>query len=291
MEIDVLGTTFTDVVVKIDHLDMKFDNLVFSEQAKISAGGNGSNVAINLSKNDIHINYHGLIGNDHGGQVIVSEFDKYKINYDSTNFITNGSTGISLVLVEKSGEKAIASYQGLNDNYDELELHKINNSVAVCGLGLMPKFEKNRLKEVFKHTKIIHKNSYAGTSANVTKMKSYLLNGSLCNLDFLFLNAREILDAAKLDDIQEAARFILKNGVKNVIVTEGKNGATLFRRNCTPIHKNSPYVKAVDTTGAGDAFMSGFIMEFEKNGDYSRALVKGNELGSINVMSIGAINN
>ncbi|MCT7755699.1 MAG: hypothetical protein N4R76_03880 [Lactobacillus iners] len=37
--------------------------------------------------------------------------------------------------------------------------------------------------------------------------------------------------------------------------------------------------------------MSGFIMEFEKNGDYSRALVKGNELGSINVMSIGAINN
>lgn len=58
MKVDVLGTTFTDIVVKTDYLNMKFDDLVFSKHAKISAGGNGSNVAINLSKNNIHVDYH-----------------------------------------------------------------------------------------------------------------------------------------------------------------------------------------------------------------------------------------
>lgn len=291
MKIDVLGTTFTDLVVKLDYLNMKFDNLVFSKHAKISAGGNGSNVAINLSKSNVNVNYHGLIGKDYSGQVVLSEFNKYKINYDPTRFIMNGATGISLVLVEKSGEKAITSYQGLNDDYDEPDICNITNSVAICGLGLMPKFERNSLNKTLERTKFIHKYSYAGTSANVTKIKDYLIDGSLSKLDFLFLNAREVIDTAKMKTISESVEFILKNGVKNVVVTEGKSGATLFRENHTHIHKNAPFVNAIDSTGAGDAFMSGFIMEFEKNKNYSQALVKGNELGSKNVMSIGAINN
>jgi len=290
MKVDVLGTTFTDIVVKTDYLNMKFDDLVFSKHAKISAGGNGSNVAINLSKNNIHVDYHGLISNDYGGQIVLSEFNKYKVNYDLKKFVKNGSTGISLVLVEKSGEKAITSYQGLNDNYDEVNIHNINNSVAVCGLGLMPKFEKNSLRKTLEHTSFIHKYSYVGTSANVTKIKDYLVEGLLSNLDFLFLNAREVIDTANMSTIQDSANFILTNGVKNVVVTQGKDGATLFRKNCEPIHKDPPLVTVVDTTGAGDAFMSGFIMEFEKSRNPIQALIKGNELGSKNVMSIGAIN-
>lgn len=46
MKVDVLGTTFTDIVVKTDYLNMKFDDLVFSKYAKIGNTYNGAHSSI-----------------------------------------------------------------------------------------------------------------------------------------------------------------------------------------------------------------------------------------------------
>ena len=288
MKIDVYGTTFADVLVKVETLNMKFDNLIFSKASKLSAGGNGCNVAINLSLAGNEVHYHGEIGDDYAGNIILREFSKNKIQV-SESFINNiESTGISLVIVDRTGEKAITSYQGANNIFSDIPKKHLNNHIAICGLGLLPEFEKN-LNYILKEVRKNKKKSYAGTSANVVEVKNYLDRKELSGLDFLFLNAREARDISKEEFMSNQANYILNKGIKNVIITEGSRGATLFTRTEKHIHMAAPTVNVVDTTGAGDAFMSGFINEFSRSNSYRKALKKANEAGSNNVMFIGAV--
>lgn len=63
----------------------------------------------------------------------------------------------------------------------------------------------------------------------------------------------------------EASQELLNMGIKTVIVTLGAKGA-LVRNKDGFIYSDAKKVKAVDTTGAGDAFMGGFLYKVAKSG-------------------------
>eukprot|EP00438_Fugacium_kawagutii_P020378 Skav214617 [mRNA] locus=scaffold961:21493:35263:- [translate_table: standard] len=50
-----------------------------------------------------------------------------------------------------------------------------------------------------------------------------------------------------------AVRFV------GAVVTQGAHGCTVYRNGMTPIYVPSRQTRVVDTTGAGDAFISGFL--------------------------------
>lgn len=76
MKIDVLGTAFMDVVFQTPESGFEADNVVFSNMARISAGGNGCNLAINLAQKEVETKFYGYIGDDYPGSVIKKDFVK-----------------------------------------------------------------------------------------------------------------------------------------------------------------------------------------------------------------------
>ena len=64
MKIDVLGTAFMDVVFQTPESGFEADNVVFSNMSRISAGGNGCNLAINLAQKEVETKFYGYIGDD-----------------------------------------------------------------------------------------------------------------------------------------------------------------------------------------------------------------------------------
>lgn len=94
-------------------------------------------------------------------------------------------------------------------------------------------------------------------------------------LKYLFLDEEEILFAAQKENIEEAAKYFLYIGVRNVIVTRGSRGSIIFTPNHIIEIPAFPPIELVDPTGAGDTYMAAFIYgtslfnDIKKVGDFA----------------------
>jgi bifunctional ADP-heptose synthase (sugar kinase/adenylyltransferase) len=81
--------------------------------------------------------------------------------------------------------------------------------------------------------------------------------------------------------------LIKKNNIKNLIVTQGKKGATFFRKNNPPINCPAFVDKSLDKVGAGDAMLSIIALAIKQNLDPEIVLFLGSIASAISVNSIG----
>jgi sugar/nucleoside kinase (ribokinase family) len=91
-------------------------------------------------------------------------------------------------------------------------------------------------------------------------------------------------------DLDSAIKALHALGVKIVIVTLGKDGAAVSVEN--KLHRVPAYVvnKVVDPTGAGDAFIGGFLAEYVRGEDCSWSSYVGSAVASFVVEGIGPMN-
>ena len=98
------------------------------------------------------------------------------------------------------------------------------------------------------------------------------------------LTGLPVNDAASAE---KAAKEILKQGVKTVIVTLGSKGALLVTD--TQVKQVDTYkVDVVDTTAAGDAFIGGFASSFLNGRSLEDAVRYGCACGALATTKFGA---
>jgi sugar/nucleoside kinase (ribokinase family) len=73
----------------------------------------------------------------------------------------------------------------------------------------------------------------------------------------------------------------------SIIVKRGAKGGLFRRRGERPVHAPGVKAEVVDTTGAGDAFLAGFIAAWREGSDVLDCLAAGNRLGAVAVAQIG----
>lgn len=119
------------------------------------------------------------------------------------------------------------------------------------------------------------------------------LDGELLSMvDYITPNETEAgyltgVEINSVDDAKFAAKKLLSMGVKNVIITLGVNGA-YYTDGEREIHVPGIKVKAVETTGAGDAFNGGFATAIGEGRDVETALKFANCTAAISVTRLGA---
>ena len=89
------------------------------------------------------------------------------------------------------------------------------------------------------------------------------------------------------EELIENAEKLLKLGAKNVIVSLGGDGALLVGEGLKPLHLAAPKGKVVNTVGAGDSLVAGFIDEYTSSGNIAVAFRKGIATGSASAFSEG----
>ena len=88
------------------------------------------------------------------------------------------------------------------------------------------------------------------------------------------------------EELVKNARKLLALGARNVIVSLGKHGAILVNNELS-VKSGCPYVKVINTVGAGDSLVAGFIDEYMKTGNLVAALYQGIATGSASAGSEG----
>lgn len=75
-----------------------------------------------------------------------------------------------------------------------------------------------------------------------------------------------------LSAIEIAAQQMQQLGARNVLVSLGGEGALLIDEKGHAHHHRAPKGKVLNTVGAGDSMVAGFLAGYEKTGDYAKAL-------------------
>lgn len=109
-------------------------------------------------------------------------------------------------------------------------------------------------------------------------------------VDIFKSSLKEVEAVTATSDLDSAIKVLHDLGVKIVIVTLGKDGAAVSVENT--LHRVPAYVanKVVDPTGAGDAFIGGFLAEYVRGEDCSWSSYVGSAVASFVVEGIGPMN-
>lgn len=288
----VIGTFMADILLKGYKLDcVKPDNISFLKSCNVNVGGNGCNVAVNLKKLGLDVQIMGNIAKDELGLFIINEMEELGINHSCIQYSEDLATGVSIIFIEKNGEKGILQYVGANRNlsFKADGLDEEEGVAVITGLGLIPKIE-NDLEQITKHLKQHNKTIIVDTSANTCNLMDKLEREALANIDYFLINEREVMDLTKTDTIEKAAEYLLERGCKNVIIKVGEKGAYYFNKTDS-FYKIGIDTNVVDTTGAGDAFLAGFTYALLHEYDMELCVEIANKVGAKCVEKIGSTSN
>ena len=87
------------------------------------------------------------------------------------------------------------------------------------------------------------------------------------------------------EDIEHYARELQKMGARNVLISMAGDGAILITEDGGSIRMGTPKGKVVNSVGAGDSMVAGFLAGYLKNGNYEEALKTGTAAGSATAFS------
>jgi 1-phosphofructokinase len=87
------------------------------------------------------------------------------------------------------------------------------------------------------------------------------------------------------DEIIECAKALQKKGARNILVSMAGDGGIFVGENGEIIKSLPPQGKVVNSTGAGDSMVAGFIAGYLETGDYRTAFLMGLSAGSASAFS------
>ncbi len=130
--------------------------------------------------------------------------------------------------------------------------------------------------------------NYWMTPASIGKLREVMLK-----IDVLAINDAEARELSGEYSLVKAAKKILKQGPKYLIIKKGEHGALLFHENEVFFAPALPLEEVFDPTGAGDTFAGGFCGYIDKSRDISfenmkRAIIYGSAMASFCVEKFGA---
>lgn len=92
------------------------------------------------------------------------------------------------------------------------------------------------------------------------------------------------------DDVIKYARKLQDDGARNVLVSLGGDGAILVSESGEIYRSSVPKGVVLNSVGAGDSMLGGFMAKFIETGDYEASLRQGAATGSATAFSIGIAN-
>ncbi|MFT4326200.1 MAG: carbohydrate kinase family protein [Candidatus Woesearchaeota archaeon] len=249
----------------------------------ISIGGGGTNTAVTFKRFDLSTAYCGCLGNDYYGIVIKDFLERENIVF--LGHTARERTGTSVILDSIKHDRTILTYKGANN---KLSYTKLDKNALSAKLFYFSSLIEGSFETQLKLFSFAKKNGIvvAFNPSSYQSEQGKKLWSSLAYVDYLILNKEEaqlllVNETPHVKELLEGlfAKLKKKNGV--VIITDGKEGAFAF--DGTIFYKVPPRdIEVVESTGAGDAFASGFVASYLKSKDMEFSL----KMGAANAESV-----
>jgi 1-phosphofructokinase len=272
-----------DYIVDLDKLDVGAINRTKKET--MLPGGKGINVSLVLSNLKTKSVAMGFVGG-FIGKYIEDEMKAHNIESDFVHL--NGNTRIN-VKIKGMVETAING-QGPKVESKDIEtlinkLTKLTSKDVLVISGAIPNtLPSDTYERILERIKDQHVQLIVDTTKD-TLLKTLPYHPVLVKPNKEEL---EELFNVKINNDEELvtnAKRLIELGAQNVIVSLGGDGALLVQGNGEYKITRSPKGKVINTVGAGDSLVAGFIDEYYRSGDINKAFKRGIACGSASAFS------
>lgn len=274
-----------DYIVQVE--DFEFGKINRTKKENILPGGKGLNVSIVLKNLGLDNTALGFIAG-FTGEELKKEIENKGIN---TNFIKveNGITRINVKI--SSNQETAVNGNGpkiSEKNIKELlnQISKIENGDIVVIAGNVPKGINENIYEI-----ICEKLKNNKVTFIVDATRKLLINVLKYNPFLIKPNREELEETFKVklntkEDIVKYAQKLQTMGAQNVLVSLGGDGAILVTTEDKIYFSNAPKGKVINTVGAGDSMVAGFIAGYKQSGELEKAFKMGIATGSASAFSM-----
>jgi 1-phosphofructokinase len=248
------------------------DTVARTDTAQFDAGGKGINVAQNLSALGAETLATGLVG-DFLGDYITQALRAEGIDFEFVNI--DGRTRLNTTILDSDADVEYKiNHTGptvdtgaIDDVIEVLTAH--DPSMVLVAGSLPPGLDYHAIDRI----------AEAGPWQTIADVGGELLaqleaEYALCKPNRPELEAATGTTVDSLDDCIGAAQQLRESGFDRVVTSLGSDGALLVGDEET-LHAEALAVEVVDTVGAGDAMLSGVLLELARGTDARRALQRG----------------
>ena len=291
-----VGMSFCDIPLRPSPADIMERDTAIIDPVEFHSGGDALNVATVLAKLGQDVTFATYLGDDNNGRFIRKELEKNGVRTDFVKMVSGYSTATSYQLIEENGQRHFLVDNRINallksrDISDEM----IRNSELVFfGSALaMEGMDDRETADLFRRAHALGRLTSMDASVNnpgEEKRRIDLLKESLPHTDIFIPSYEEASFLAEKTDVYEIMEAFRQFPFKVFGIKLGAEGCIL-----TEDFENYIRVEpcrgmdVIDTTGAGDCFMGGFILAYLNGWSLKECAQFGSAVSAFGISAVGS---
>lgn len=275
-----------DYIVFLD--DMKLGDINRATRESIFYGGKGINVSTILNTLGLETTALGFVAG-FTGKAIEEGLASLGIHTDFIH-LPEGNSRINVKVkhgdeTEINGQGPVITDEAIEALFAKLDTLTEDDILVLAGSipntlpediyeKILARLEEKRIRIAVDATKDL--------LLNVLKYHPFLIKPNNYELGEMFHTV-----CKTKDDIEHYAKELQKMGARNVLISMAGDGAILITEEGETIQMGTPKGKVINSVGAGDSMVAGFLAGYLKNGSYEEALKTGTAAGSATAFSEG----
>jgi len=297
-DIDILvsGYPSVDKIIYVDNsVELHKTSIIKNDDfLKSYIGGCSINISVILSNFGKKALPVVKVGKDFESSGFSDFLKSYNVSLEGIQKVPEVNTSSSLLIEDTEGNHITLFYKGAMDKtYDfkiDEELIKRSSYLAIT-VG-----EKEYNKKLVEYAVKNDVPIIFGMKCDFDAFDCDLLREIICNSSLIFMNDCEKKEIEKIFEISDITNlFEITKKLNCIVITQGIEPTDLIYKKNNEIIKNSIDVirlkNVVDTTGAGDAYMSGFIYGFLNKDTYENCAKIGSVTASFIIEKKGCLEN
>jgi ribokinase len=286
-KICVVGAANLDLISYVPRLP-RIGETLHGTRFHMGYGGKGANQAVMAAKLGGDVAMVTKLGQDIFGENTLKNFESWGVDTRHVLFTDQAFSGVAPIAVDPDGNNAIIIVTGANDLLTPEEIEAARPVIAaaqivVCQLEIPVEITLAALR--------IAREEGVTTIFNPAPARPELPDELFQLSDIFCPNESETelltgLTVGMLEEAETAAGGLLERGAGMVILTLGERGSLLVNSDGSA-HVPAQPVKALDTTGAGDAFVGSLAYFLASGKPLTEAMRRANHIAAISVQSSG----
>lgn len=282
MKVCVVGAANIDLISYVPRLPRVGETL-HGTQFRMGYGGKGANQAVMAAKLRAEVTMVCKLGRDVFGEGTLENFRTHGVDTTHVTFTDEAFSGVAPIAVDPEGRNAIIIVTGANDRLSLDDLERARPAIAaaevvLCQLELPVETTLSALR--------IAREEGVRTIFNPAPAREDLPDELFRLSDVLCPNEPETELLTGMPAGDDAARELLARGAGAVALTLGERGCLVVDGDSVREVPVEP-VRAVDTTGAGDAFVGALATFLAAGRSLVDAAERSNAVAALSVQRRG----
>lgn len=292
-EIIIIGAAIVDVLARPVSPEVFQSGSYPADSICMTTGGDALNEAVLLSRMGKKVYLETVIGEDEAGRMVARRCEENGIPLEKRQIRPELSTSVNIVLVQENGERSFltdpcGAQRKLKMEHIRMPFPSTAKLMCFASIFVFPEIGPQELKMIFSQAKSQGMTVCADMTKPKKGEKAAEFTEALACIDYLIPNEEEACMFTGEDTAHQAALKLLGAGVRHVVIKCGAQGCLVGDQTGVYRVPAVESVDCVDSTGAGDSFVAGFLFALSEGKSLRECAEYGNACGARAVTVTGA---